>query len=176
MPNHPNDSAIPANDPHQVAPLSRLSPSTIVILLSAMMFLQFFAWGSWFATLSAAMDTHLLGAFIGAAYEAAPIAAIFAPLFLGLVADRFFASEKVMGGLMLLGGVIMLFIPGLAESASAFAAQSAAEMRASGSYDAQAFLEMQAAENTAGKTLQIPAVQRGICCQNNHTGTIYIIQ
>lgn len=153
MPNPPNDSAIPANDSNETAPLSMLSPSTIVILLSAMMFLQFFAWGSWFATLSAAMDTHLLGAFIGAAYEAAPIAAIFAPLFLGLVADRFFASEKVMGALMLLGGVIMLFIPGLAESASTFAAQSASEMRANGTYEAQAFVEMQAAENTAGKTL-----------------------
>lgn len=153
MPYQPNDSATSASDVDEAAPLSKLQPSTIVILLSAMMFLQFFAWGSWFATLSAAMDTHLLGAFIGAAYEAAPIAAIFAPLFLGLVADRFFASEKVMGALMLLGGVIMLFVPGLAETASSFAAQSAAEMRANGTYEAKAFLEMQAAENTAGKTL-----------------------
>lgn len=154
----PNDSAdspaLPADagSEHNAA-LSALSPSTIVILLSAMMFLQFFAWGSWFATLSAAMDTHLLGAFIGGAYEAAPIAAIFAPLFLGLIADRFFPSEKVMGTLMLIGGVIMLFIPGLAQSASTFAADSAAAMHANGTYDAKAFLEMQTAENTAGKML-----------------------
>ncbi|EMI45961.1 nucleoside permease [Rhodopirellula sp. SWK7] len=134
-------------------PLTTLQPSTIIILLSAMMFLQFFAWGSWFATLSAAMDTHLLGAFIGGAYESAPIAAIFAPLFLGLVADRFFSSEKVMGTLMLLGGGIMLVIPGLAESASAFAAQSAAEMKANGTYDAATFLATQSADNTAGKSL-----------------------
>ncbi|TWU19705.1 MFS transporter [Allorhodopirellula heiligendammensis] len=153
MSNAPNDSATSSADHEPKGPLSTLSPSTIVILLSAMMFLQFFAWGSWFATLSAAMDTHLLGAFIGGAYEAAPIAAIFAPLFLGLVADRFFASEKVMGALMLLGGVIMLFIPGLAESASTFAAESAAEMRADGSFEAQAFLEMQASENASGKLL-----------------------
>ena len=65
---------------------------TMTTVLSIMMFLQFFTWGAWFATLAAAMDTHQLGAFIGPAYERAPIAAIFAPLFLGLVADRFFAS------------------------------------------------------------------------------------
>lgn len=118
-----------------------------------MMFLQFFAWGAWFATLSAAMDTHLLGAFIGGAYEAAPIAAIFAPLFLGLIADRFFSSEKVMGVLMLIGGGIMLAIPGVAETASTFAMESAESMKADGTYEAAAFLEFQSNENTAGKTL-----------------------
>ncbi len=96
--------------------------SAIVGLLSIMMFLQFFAWGSWFATLSAALDTNQLGAFIGRAYECAPIAAIFAPLFLGLIADRLFPSEKIMGTLMLLSGGIMLILPAIAERASAFAA------------------------------------------------------
>ncbi|MCA9119167.1 MAG: nucleoside permease [Planctomycetaceae bacterium] len=87
------------------------SPSGMVTLLSIMMFLQFFAWGAWFATLSAALDANGLGAIIGPAYECAPIAAIFAPLFLGLIADRFFASERVMSGLMLIGGGIMCAIP-----------------------------------------------------------------
>ncbi|MEM1224469.1 MAG: MFS transporter [Planctomycetota bacterium] len=129
------------------------SPSTVVVLLSSMMFLQFFTWGSWFATLSAAMDSKLLGAFIGGAYEAAPIAAIFAPLFLGLVADRFFASEKVMGMLMLIGGGLMLLVPGVASQASEFAVQSAESMRAAGTYDAEAFAKLQASENVAGKSL-----------------------
>jgi nucleoside transporter len=153
----PNESASPSLSP----PTSSLSPQTIVVLLSAMMFLQFFAWGSWFATLSAAMDNGLLGAFIGGAYESAPIAAIFAPLFLGLIADRFFSSEKVMGTLMLVGGVIMLLVPGFAAEATAFATESAATLRATmeaaGSFSeaefAAKFSEMQAAENTAGKTL-----------------------
>lgn len=87
------------------------SAGTIVTLLSIMMFLQFFTWGSWFATLSAAMDTPQLSSFIGRAYESAPIAAILAPLFLGLIADRFFPSEKVMGILMLVGGVLLFLIP-----------------------------------------------------------------
>ncbi|MCA9196256.1 MAG: MFS transporter [Planctomycetales bacterium] len=88
--------------------------SLMVYLLSTMMFLQFFAWGSWFATLSAAMDSNQLGNFIGRAYEAAPIAAIFAPLFLGLIADRLFPSQMVMGFLMLVGGGIMFAIPSVA--------------------------------------------------------------
>ena len=79
--------------------------------LSIMMFLQFFAWGAWFATLSLALSSNGLGDFTGGAYESAPIAAIFAPLFLGLIADRFFASEKVMGLLLVLGGAIMCAIP-----------------------------------------------------------------
>ena len=88
----------------------------IVTRLSIMMFLQFFAWGAWFATLAAALDTAGLGAIIGDAYACAPIAAIFAPLFLGLIADRLFPSEKVMGLLMLVGGGILLAIPGVASA------------------------------------------------------------
>jgi len=82
--------------------------------LSVMMFLQFFAWGSWFATLSLSMGANGLGDFIGGAYESAPLAAIIAPLFLGLVADRLFSSERVMAVLMLLGGAIMAAIAVLA--------------------------------------------------------------
>jgi nucleoside transporter len=88
--------------------------SSIVPRLSLMMFLQFFTWGTWFSSLGAAMNTHQLGKFIGGAYGSAPVAAIFAPLFLGLVADRLFASEKVMGTLMLIAGGIMCLIPGVA--------------------------------------------------------------
>lgn len=82
--------------------------------LSVMMFLQFFAWGSWFATLALAMGSNDLAKFIGGAYGSAPLAAIFAPLFLGLIADRLFASEKVMGGLMLVGAALMSAIALLA--------------------------------------------------------------
>jgi len=84
------------------------------VRLSIMMFLQFFAWGSWFATLALAMGSNGLGEFIGGAYESAPIAAIFAPLFLGLVADRLFPSERVMAVLMLIGAGIMCTIAVLA--------------------------------------------------------------
>ncbi len=72
-----------------------------------MMFLQFFTWGSWFGTLTLALDNNGLASFKGDAYGSAPLAAIFAPLFLGLIADRLFASERVMGVLMILGAALM---------------------------------------------------------------------
>ncbi len=87
-----------------------MSNQNIITRLSIMMFLQFFAWGAWFATLSLAMGNNGLGESIGGAYESAPIAAILSPLFLGLIADRLFASEKVMAVLMLIGGGIMCAI------------------------------------------------------------------
>jgi nucleoside transporter len=76
--------------------------------LSLMMFLQFFVWGAWFVTLG----THLgqigfTGSQIGYAYLMNNIAAILSPFFVGMIADRFFASQKVMGILHLLGGLIM---------------------------------------------------------------------
>ena len=93
--------------------------SMVLTRLSIMMFLQFFAWGSWFATLALAMGNHGLGDFIGGAFESAPIAAIISPLFLGLVADRLFPSERVMGVLLLIGGAIMYFIAKIAPEGAA---------------------------------------------------------
>lgn len=96
--------------------MTKGSSSNGTTLMSIMMFLQFFVWGSWFATLGAALGANELSGIIADAYATAPIAAIFAPLFLGLIADRFFASEKVMGVLMLLGGILLLIIPSVASS------------------------------------------------------------
>lgn len=81
------------------------------------MFLQFFAWGAWFATMGAALDVAGIGSLAGEAYASAPIAAIFAPLFLGLIADRLFNSERVMGVLMLVGGGLLIGAAMLGSSA-----------------------------------------------------------
>jgi nucleoside transporter len=77
-----------------------------------MMFLQFFIWGAWFATLYQVLGGHGMSSIIGDSYSTAPVAAIIAPLFLGLIADRFFSSERVMAVLLLLGGAMMLMVPG----------------------------------------------------------------
>ena len=79
------------------------STSLLTSRLSLMMFLQFFLWGSWFATLGQCLGSNDFADIIGGAYGTSPLGAIFAPLFLGLIADRFFPSEKVMGVLFLLG-------------------------------------------------------------------------
>jgi len=89
---------------------------SVKIRLSLMMFLQFFVWGAWFATLGLCLGSNDLGSFSGGAYGSAPIGAMIAPLFLGLIADRFFSSQIVMGVLFLIGGALLLVIPSVAAS------------------------------------------------------------
>jgi nucleoside transporter len=80
-------------------------------LLCAMMFLQFFVWGSWYVTAGTFVPAMGWGdATIGWVYSAGPIAALISPLFLGLIADRYFASQRVLALMHLLGGLVMLFL------------------------------------------------------------------
>jgi len=79
--------------------------------LGAMMFLQFFVWGAWYVTIGNYMAAQGMADLAHWPYTVNPIAAIIAPFFLGLVADRFFAAEKVLGTLHILGGLIMFAVP-----------------------------------------------------------------
>lgn len=81
------------------------------IILASMMFLQYYVWGSWYVTMGTFM-TKILGSTgiqIGAAYSALAIATMISPFFVGMIADRYFAAQKVMGVLHLIGA-ILLFI------------------------------------------------------------------
>lgn len=82
---------------------------TIKTQLSAMMFLEFFIWGAWFVTLGTFMGNNLnaTGAETGMAYSTQSWGAIIAPFIIGLIADRFFNAEKILGVLHLVGAVLM---------------------------------------------------------------------
>jgi nucleoside transporter len=79
------------------------------ILLSVMMFVEYFIWGSWYVTLGTYMGTtlHSSGIQIGAAYSALAIATMISPFVIGLIADRFFAAQKILGVLHLVGAVLL---------------------------------------------------------------------
>lgn len=80
------------------------------VLLCIMMFLQFFIWGAWYVTAPNFLTTIGFDANdIGWTYAAGPVAGIIAPLFVGMVADRFMAAQKVLGFMHLLGGGLMYY-------------------------------------------------------------------
>jgi nucleoside transporter len=87
-----------------------MNPKTGV-LLALMMLLEYFIWGAWYVTMSTYMSEHLhsSGLQIGAAYSALAIATMISPFFVGLVADRYFAAQKIMGVLHLLGALLLFF-------------------------------------------------------------------
>jgi len=84
------------------------------IKLSLFMFLQYFIWSSWYMTLGSYLGTlNFTGTEIGASYGAFAWGAILSPFIVGLIADRFFASEKIIAVLGIAGGLVMFFIPQL---------------------------------------------------------------
>jgi nucleoside transporter len=89
-------------------------------LLASMMFLEYFIWGAWYVTMGTYMTEHLhaTGVEIGAAYSALAIATMISPFFVGLVADKFFAAQKIMGVLHLIGALLLFLATKIDNSTS----------------------------------------------------------
>ncbi len=83
--------------------------NTTRIQLSVMMFLNFFIWGGWFVTLGTFLNNnlHASGAETGAVFSTQSWGAIIAPFIIGLIADRYFNAEKILGVLHIIGAVVM---------------------------------------------------------------------
>jgi nucleoside transporter len=91
------------------------------IQLSAMMFLEFFIWGGWFVTLGTFLLTSLetTGTQVGVAYLTQSIGAIIAPFIVGIIADRFFSAQVILGVLHL-AGAVLLWLAGSATDFDSF--------------------------------------------------------
>ncbi|MCE9606718.1 MAG: nucleoside permease [Planctomycetia bacterium] len=89
----------------------------IRVRLSLMMFLQYFVWGAWFVTLGGYIGGNtdqgrdlFEPGFTGVAYGTAAIGGMIAPFFVGMIADRFFSSERMLGLLHLAGAGLMYYL------------------------------------------------------------------
>lgn len=94
--------------------------NTVRFQLSLMMFMNFFIWGIWFVTMGTYLGTVLKAkdTEIGVAYGTQALGAIIAPFIIGLIADRYFSAQKILGVLHLAGAGLMYFLSTLSNFSS----------------------------------------------------------
>lgn len=90
--------------------------------LSFMMFLEFFIWGAWFVTLGTFLGSNLQAkdSEISLAFSTQSFGAIIAPFIVGMIADRYFNAEKILGVIHILGGILMYWLYNTTEFAIFF--------------------------------------------------------
>ena len=85
----------------------------VKIRLGLMMFLNYVIWGAWYVTIGTWLSTarHFTGQQVGLVYGTTAVGAIVAPFFVGLIADKFFATEKLLATLHFAGGLLLFAAP-----------------------------------------------------------------
>ena len=88
------------------------------VQLSLMMFFQYFIWSAWYVTMGTYMkeNLHSTDVQIGAAFSALAIATMISPFFVGMVADRYFAAQRIIGVLHLAGAVLLFLATSITDN------------------------------------------------------------
>src|SRR5919201_1401790 len=85
--------------------------STVRLKLSTLMFLQYFVWGAWYVTMGTWLGEtlHFSGEQIGLAAGSTAVGAMISPFFVGMIADRFMATERILAALHVVGGGVLFY-------------------------------------------------------------------
>lgn len=98
-------------------------PNSITIRLCIMMFLNFVIWGCWYVTIGTYLTVtlHFSGVQTGLVFGTTAVASMISPLIVGLIADRFFATERVLAAVHLLGAFFLYFVTRATSFAAVYA-------------------------------------------------------
>ena len=85
--------------------------TSVRLKLSVLMFLQYFVWGAWYVTMGTWLGErlHFSGEQIGLAAGTTALAAIISPFFVGMIADRLLATERILAALHVMGGIVLFY-------------------------------------------------------------------
>jgi nucleoside transporter len=85
-----------------------------------MVFLHYFVWGAWYVTMGTYTTKTLgfTGSQVGLVYGSTAVGALVSPFLVGIIADRFFATQRILAFLHLVGAGLLYWVSTLHEFGS----------------------------------------------------------